>query len=56
MPDVKASIEYLAPLPLYETEKPYLALLPPSEDFDPDTQRTDNLEYEIHKDMLITDV
>ena len=56
MPDIKASIEYLAPLTLYETEKPYLALLPPSEGYDPDTQRTDNLEYELHEDMLVTDI
>lgn len=56
MPNVKADIEYLANIPLYEVEKPYLALLPPSEGYDPDEHRTDNLEYETAHGMSITDI
>jgi hypothetical protein len=56
MPDVKASIEYLQKLPLYETEKPYYALLAPKEGYDPDAKRLDNLEYEVHDDVTITDM
>src|SRR5436190_12660683 len=56
MPDIVASIEYLQKLPLYETEKPYYCLLAPREGFDPDAQRLDNLEYEEHTDITITDM
>ena len=42
-------------LELYETEKPYWAYLPPHEGFDPDEQRTDNLEFEGHE-VTITDI
>lgn len=56
MPDVKASIEYLQKLPLYETEKPYYALLAPKEGYDPDAKRLDNLEYEVHDNITIADV
>jgi len=56
MPDIQANLEFLANLPLYETEKPYLALVPPRPDFDPDTERMDNLEWETHTDITITDI
>jgi len=56
MPDVTADIEFLADLPLYQKEKPYLALLPPREDRDPDKQRLDNLEFEVHRGITITDI
>jgi hypothetical protein len=56
MPDVKADLEYLADIPLYATEKPYLCLLSPSDGFDPETDRADNLEYEIHHGITITDM
>lgn len=56
MPDITASIEYLQKLHLYETEKPYYALLAPKDGFDPDAQRLDNLEYETHSDLLIKDM
>ena len=56
MPDIKAALEFLADLPLYESEKPYLALLSPREGFDPDKDRTDNLEWETHQDLLIRDI
>jgi hypothetical protein len=56
MPDIQASIEYLQKLKLYETEKPYYCLLAPHEGFDPDAQRLDNLEYEVHQNITITDM
>ena len=56
MPDIDASIEYLQKLKLYETEKPYYCLLAPHDGFDPDAQRLDNLEYEEHRNITITDM
>jgi len=56
MPAVKASIEYLQKLPLYEKEKPFWCFLPPRDGFDPDKQRVDNLEWEDHPDILIQDI
>jgi hypothetical protein len=56
MPSVKASLEYLQRLPLYETEKPYWCFLPPHEGFDPDKQRVDNLEFEECPDITIHDI
>jgi hypothetical protein len=56
MPNVHAEIEYLQDLDLYKTEKPYWCLLPPHEGFDPDKQRVDNLEFEPHSNILITDI
>lgn len=56
MPDVQTSIEYLQKLPLYETEKPYYCLLAPHEGFDPDAQRLDNLEFEVHENICVKDM
>ncbi|KAI9817881.1 MAG: hypothetical protein M1827_001000 [Pycnora praestabilis] len=56
MPHIQASLDFLADIPLYDYEKPYLALLPPQEGFDPDSERTDNLEWETHSDITITDI
>jgi hypothetical protein len=56
MPDITADIEYIANLPLYATEKPYLCLLPPDEAIDPDVQRLDNLEYETQEGINVTDI
>jgi hypothetical protein len=56
MPAVQASIEYLQKLALYDEEKPYWCFLPPSEDFDPDAQRVDNLEFEDYPDIQIEDI
>jgi hypothetical protein len=56
MPSVKASLDYLQRLPLYETEKPYWCFLPPREGFDPDKQRVDNLEFEERSDITIHDI
>jgi hypothetical protein len=56
MPGVRATLEYLQNLPLYQTEKPYWCLLPPREGFDPDKHRVDNLEFEVHHDIPISDI
>lgn len=56
MPDIKAVIEYLQDHERYRTEKPYCCLLPPREGFDPDKERVDNLEFETHSDVPITDI
>jgi hypothetical protein len=56
MPSVQASIEYLQKLALYEEEKPYWCFLPPSEDFDPDAQRVDNLEFKDYPNIQIKDI
>ena len=56
MPDIQANLEFLADIPLYETEKPYLALVPPRPGFDPNTERMDNLEWETHSGIAITDI
>ena len=56
MPTVQANIEYLQKLALYEEEKPYWCFLPPSEGFDPDTQRVDNLEFKDYPEIQIDDI
>lgn len=56
MPLVKASLEYLQKLSLYEDEKPYWCFLPPHDGFDPNVQRVDNLEFEDRSDIIITDM
>lgn len=56
MPDITASIEYLSNLDLYQREKPYWCLLPPQEGFDPDQDRVDNLEFEEHHNITISDI
>jgi hypothetical protein len=56
MPDIQADLEFLADLPLYASEKPYLCLLEPREGLDPDKDRLDNLEYETHYGITITDM
>ena len=54
MPSVHARLDFLADLPLYQDEKPYVVLLPAHEKRDPD-QRLNNLEWEAH-DVLVTDI
>jgi hypothetical protein len=56
MPDITADFEFLADLLLYQHEKPYLALLPPSVDRDPEKERFDNLEFEVHQGIPVTDI
>lgn len=56
MPAVKASLEYLQKLSLYENEKPYWCFLPPHEGFDPNVQRVDNLEFEERSGITIDDM
>ena len=55
MPAVRASLEFLADIPLYEYEKPYLVLLPAHDGSLADT-RMDNLEWETHGNMLLRDI
>ena len=56
MPDIVTSVNYLKGLPLYKVEKPYLVLLPASEDFDPKSARTDNLKFENRDGIKVTDI
>lgn len=56
MPANVAEIEFLADLPLYETEKPYLCLLSPDQKIDPDQVRLDNLEFEKHSNIHVEDM
>ena len=54
MPLLHARLDFLADIPLYQHEKPYVVLLPAHEKSDPD-QRLNNLEWEAH-DVLMTDI
>jgi hypothetical protein len=56
MPSVKASLEFLQRLPLYEVEKPYWCFVSPQSGIDPDQERQDNLEFEHHSDIVINDI
>jgi hypothetical protein len=56
MPANLAEIEFLADLPLYQTEKPYLCLLSPEQKIDPDQVRLDNLEFEKHSNIKVEDL
>ena len=56
MPDVEASLDFLARLQLYETEKPYVFLPLKSLGLDPDETRLDNLEFESHEHIPIRDM
>ena len=56
MPANVADIDFLANLPVYETEKPYLCLLSPDRKIDPDQVRLDNLEFETHSNINIEDM
>ena len=55
MPDISASIEYLADLPIYKTEKPYGALLANGAEFFAKGKRLDNIFFEEHE-CIVTDV
>ena len=54
MPSVHARLDFLADIPLYRDEKPYVVLLPAHGKKDPD-QRLNNLEWDVH-DVLVTDI
>jgi hypothetical protein len=56
MPPNLAEIEFLADLPLYYIEKPYLCLLSPDQKIDPDQVRLDNLEFEKRSNIHIEDI
>jgi len=51
MPAVSIDLSFIADLPLYKEEKPFLVLLPPGATLDPSISRT-NLEYETHEVSL----
>jgi len=55
MPDISASIEYLADLPIYQTEKPYGALLANGTEFFAKGKRLDNIFFEEHE-CIVSDV
>ncbi len=52
---VETSLEYLAKIPLYDDEKPFLALTRLEDGHDPDKERLSNLVYETHA-VKITDI
>ncbi|RDW65486.1 hypothetical protein BP5796_10178 [Coleophoma crateriformis] len=56
MPSIKASLEYLQDLEIYEHEKPYWVFLQPREGFDPNKQRLDNLEFEARYNIEVHDI
>lgn len=56
MPDIVTNMTFLKDSPLYKNEKPYLVLLPASEDFDLKSARRDNLEFESHNGVRVTDI
>jgi hypothetical protein len=56
MPANLAEIEFLADLPLYQTQKPYLYLPSPEQQIDPDQVRLDNLEFEKHSNIKVEDI
>ena len=53
MPDIQANVEHLADLPLYETEKPYGALLSNGEVFFSQGHRLDNIVFTEHQCKII---
>ena len=55
MPDIQATLEFLADIPLYQIEKPFLALLSPSQLVDRNFPR-ENLQWEHHDKINIKDV
>ena len=48
MPKIVATIDFLADLPLYDTEKPYFYLPGKDQEIDPEDPRLNNLEFESH--------
>lgn len=55
MSSVETHLEYLARIPLYDDEKPFLALTLLEDGHDPDNERLSNLAYETHA-VKITDI
>lgn len=53
MPDLIASIDHLADIPLYEEEKPYVVLVSPE---NRGSHITNNLVFETHSGIQIADV
>lgn len=48
MPKIVATVDFLADLPLYDTEKPYFYLPGKDQEIDPEDPRLNNLEFESH--------
>ena len=55
MPDIKASIDFLADIDLYQYEKPYAALASPGTVAVGEDQ-LHNLQWETHRDVHVTDI
>ena len=55
MPSIRASLEFLADLSLYQHQKPFLVLLPANRNHAIE-KRLDNLEWETHQDLLLVDI
>lgn len=53
MAPTSVNLEYIKDLPLYDEEKPYWCFVSPRADFDPDSQRLDNLEFAEHSVELL---
>ena len=56
MPGITAALQYLAPLPLYKTEKPYLALLSNGKEFYEKGVRLDNVEFQDYEGITVHDM
>lgn len=56
MPIISATIDFLADLPVYETEKPYFYLPGKDEDIDPEDPLLNNLQFESHHGLEIRDM
>lgn len=56
MPSIMADMEFLADLPLYKEEKPFMYLPGKDENLDPDRDRLSNLEFEHHEGIRIEDM
>jgi hypothetical protein len=54
MPDISTSIEHLADLELYKTEKPYAVILRQS-DWN-ESIVTNNLQFELHNNVVVKDI
>jgi hypothetical protein len=50
------SIDFIADLQLYQHEKPYLVLLPADKKWDTEKVKTDNLQFERHNNITISDI
>jgi len=56
MPPIRATLQFVADIPLYEVEKPYMVLPGRDQDIDPEDERLSNLKFESHDNILIEDM